>query len=237
MQDMSPPVAGVALRGISSMATRQVLAELCALYRERVGQAVEIESVGGVDAARRVTAGEAFDLVVLASDAIDKLLAQGALEPGTKRDLVLSGTSVAVPRGAPLPDISSPQALREAVLAAPSISYSTGPSGVALAALFERWGIAEQVRPRIVTPPPGTPVGSLVARGEVALGFQQLSELIHVEGITVVGPMPAAIAIDTVFSGAAGRGCPRLGPVRQLLDFMASPEAEPAKRRQGMQPA
>ncbi len=237
MQNTSPGPAGAVLRGISSMATRQVLAELCALYRERSGQAVEFESVGGVDAARRVAAGEAFDLVVLARDAIDKLMAQDALEPGSRRDLVLSGTSVAVPLGAPVPDISSEHALREAVLAAPSISYSTGPSGVALAALFERWGIAAQVKPRIVTPPPGTPVGSLVARGEVALGFQQLSELIHVEGITLVGPMPSAVAIDTVFSAAAGRGGPRLAQVQQLLDFMASPEAEAAKRRQGMQPA
>ncbi len=106
-------------------------------------------------------------------------MAAGCLAPGTKVDLVRSGTSVAVPAGAALPDIASEEAVRQAVLAAPSISYSTGPSGVALASLFERWGISAQVQGKVVTPPPGTPVGSLVARGQVALGFQQLSELIH----------------------------------------------------------
>ena len=172
------------------MATRQLLAALTRSWQDRSGQAVAIESVGGVDAAKRVQAGEAFDLVVLASDAIDKLMATGCLEPGSRVDLVRSGTSVAVPAGAAWPDISHEDAVRAAVLAAPTLGYSTGPSGVALAKLFERWGIAEQVQPRIVTPPPGTPVGALIARGEVALGFQQLSELIHVPGIDIVGPLP-----------------------------------------------
>ena len=135
------------LRGISSMATRQVLAELTAAYAASAAGAgvVQIESVGGVDAARRVAAGEAFDVVILASDAIDKLMAAGHLLPGSKVDWVHSGVAVAVPAGAPLPDISTEDAVRNAVLAAPSISLSTGPSGVALAQLFERWGIAGQI--------------------------------------------------------------------------------------------
>lgn len=217
------------------MATRQVLAELGAAWQERSGRPVAIESVGGVDAARRVQAGEPFDVVILASDAIDKLMAAGCVEAGSKVDLVRSGTSVAVPGGAPLPDIGSEEAVRAAVLAAPSISYSTGPSGVALARLFERWGIAGQVKDKIVTPPPGTPVGSLVAKGEVALGFQQLSELIHVQGLQIVGPLPPAIAIDTIFSGAVCKGSAQAGAVREMLAFMASPEAQSAKERQGMQ--
>ena len=222
------------------MATRQLLADLVAAWQARSGQAVTIESVGGLDAAKRVQAGEAFDLVFLASDALVKLESAGCLLPGSQVDLVLSGTSVAVPAGAALPDISSEAAVRAAVLAAPSVSYSTGPSGVALAAMFERWGIAEQVKGKIVTPPPGTPVGSLVAQGQVALGFQQLSELIHVSGITIVGPLPQAIAIDTIFSGALAQTCPhgeRQAQACALLAFMASPEAAEAKRRQGMQPA
>lgn len=227
--------AAAPLRGISSMATRQLLAELTRAWQARSGQAVAIESVGGVDAAKRVQAGEAFDVVVLASDAIDKLMAAGCLEPGSKVDLVRSGTSVAVPAGAPRPDIASEQAVRAAVLAAPTLGYSTGPSGVALARLFEHWGIAEQVQPRIVTPPPGTPVGALIARGDVALGFQQLSELIHVEGIDIVGPLPPAIAIDTIFSAAVCKGSSRADEVRAMLAFMASPETAPAKRAQGMQ--
>ncbi len=224
------------LRGISSMATRQLLAELTRTWEVRTGQAVTFESVGGVDAAKRVQAGEAFDVVALASDAIDKLVAAGCLVPDSKVDLVRSGTAVAVCRGAPLPDIRDEDAVRRAVLAARSISYSTGPSGVALARLFERWGIAGQIQDRLITPPPGTPVGSLVAQGQVELGFQQLSELIHVEGLTIVGPLPPAIAIDTLFSAAIGQASARAGDARALLAFMASPEAADAKRRQGMEP-
>ncbi|MDH4377055.1 MAG: substrate-binding domain-containing protein [Ramlibacter sp.] len=225
------------LRGISSMATRQLLAELVAAWQADTGGQAAIESVGGVDAAKRVQAGEAFDLVFLASDAIAKLEAAGCIVPGSRVDLVLSGTSVAVPAGAPLPDISSEEAVRAAVLAAPSVSYSTGPSGVALAQMFERWGIAEQVKGKIVTPPPGTPVGSLVAQGQVALGFQQLSELIHVSGITIVGTLPQAIAIDTIFSGAVRQGSERASEAHALLAYMAAPHTAEAKRRQGMQPA
>ena len=218
------------------MATRQLLAELVAGFRERTGVTVAIESVGGVDAAKRVQAGEAFDVVVLASDAIDKLMAAGCLLPGSRVDLVRSGTSIAVREGSALPDIGSEEAVRAAVLAASSVSYSTGPSGVALAKLFERWGIADRIKDRIVTPPPGTPVGSLVAKGEVALGFQQLSELIHVPGLSIVGPLPPAIAIDTVFSAAVCQGSSRADGVRAFLAYMASPETAEAKRRQGMSP-
>ncbi|MBC5767932.1 substrate-binding domain-containing protein [Ramlibacter albus] len=225
------------LRGISSMATRQVLAELAAAYEKKAGCALLVESVGGVDAARRVQAGESFDVVFLASDAIDKLVAAGKAVAGSKVDLVRSGVAVAVKAGAPKPDLSSEDALKKAVLAAPTIGYSTGPSGVALMQLFERWGIAEELQSRIVQAPPGVPVGTLVARGEVALGFQQLAELIHLQGIDIVGPMPDAVQITTIFSGAACTASPQPGEVRELLAFMASPEAADAKRRQGMEPA
>jgi molybdate transport system substrate-binding protein len=219
------------------MATRQVLAELLAAYRQRGGEVVEIESVGGVDAARRVQAGEAFDVVVLASDAIDKLAAGGWVVAGSKVDLVHSGVAVAVQAGAPRPDIGSEDALRRAVLAAPTIGYSTGPSGVALVRLFERWGIADEVGPRTVQAPPGVPVGTLVARGDVALGFQQLSELMHLEGIAVIGSLPAAVQITTTFSAGICAASQHGEAVRRMLAFMASPEAAQAKRRHGMEPA
>lgn len=225
------------IKGISSMATRLVLAELVDAFQRRTGNRVAIESVGGVDAAKRVQAGEAFDVVILASDAIDKLIASGHVQPDSKVDLVRSGVAVAVRAGAPKPDISSEDAVRAAVLAARNISYSTGPSGVALAKLFERWGIAEEIKDRIVTPPPGIPVGSLVAKGEVELGFQQLSELINLEGITVLGPLPAAIQIITTFSAGVCAGSQQGDAVRAMLADMNTPEAAAAKLRQGMEPA
>ena len=215
------------------MATRQVLAELTAGFT----RPVTIESVGGVDAAQRVQAGEAFDVVVLASDAIDKLLASGHLLPGSKVDWVRSGVAVAVRAGAPLPDVSSEDAVRRAVLAARSVSVPTGPSGVALNKLFERWGIADEIAARMVQAPPGVPVGSLVAEGRVELGFQQLSELLHVPGIAIAGPLPPAIQITTTFSAGIGVQSQQPGAARELLAYMASPAAADAKRRQGMDPA
>ncbi len=219
------------------MATRQVLTELAEAFQRRSGCRVAIESVGGVDAARRVQAGEAFDVVFLASDAIDKLVAAGCVQSGSKVEIVRSGVAVAVRAGTHQPDISTEEALREAVLAARSISYSTGPSGVALASLFERWGIANEIQGRMVQAPPGVPVGSLVASGKVELGFQQLSELINLEGITVLGPLPPAIQIITTFSAGVCSASRNASAVRAMLDDMNSPEAMDAKLRQGMEPA
>lgn len=225
------------IKGISSMATRQLLGDLCAAYRERSGHGVAIESVGGVDASKRVQAGEPFDVVVLAADAIDKLIAGGSAVAGSRVDLVHSGVAVAVRAGAPRPDIGSEEALRQAVLAAASVGYSTGPSGMALLQLFERWGISEQIEHKLAQAKPGVPVGSMVAQGKVALGFQQLSELIDLDGIEVVGPLPDAVQIDTIFSGAVCATSLQRPEVEALLRFMALPETAEAKRRHGMQPA
>ncbi|MEY2688140.1 MAG: hypothetical protein RL375_2338, partial [Pseudomonadota bacterium] len=198
---------------------------------------VAIESVGGVDAARRVMAGEVFDVVVLAADAIARLAAAGRVQAGSQVDLVRSGVAVAVRAGAPRPDIGSEDALRRAVLAARSLSYSTGPSGVALLALFDRWGVADQIRDRLVQAPPGVPVGSLVARGEVELGFQQLSELMNLSGIDVIGPLPPAIQIITTFTAALVTGAPQPDAARALLAYLRSPQAADIIRRHGMAPA
>ena len=219
------------------MATRQLLNELLALYAAQGGCALQLESVGGVDAAKRVQAGEVFDIVFLASDAIDKLVKAGHLIAASKVNLADSGVALAVRAGASKPDVSCAEAVRAAVLAARSVSYSTGPSGVALANLFETWGIAAQIKDRIVTAPPGVPVGSLVAKGEVELGFQQLSELIHQEGITLLGNLPDDIQITTTFSAAVCTASMYQEEAQALLAFLTSDQAASAIRRQGMEPA
>jgi molybdate transport system substrate-binding protein len=226
-----------AISGISSMATRRVLEVLSADYQRRTGQAVAVQSVGGVDAARRVQAGEPFDLVILASDAIERLAAGAHLLPGSRVDLVRSPVAVAVRRGAPQPAIGTEDALRRAVLAARTIGYSTGPSGTHLAGLFERWGVADTLRPRIVTPPPGVPVGRLVAQGEVELGFQQLAEFIGLDGIDVVGMLPPGADFITTFAAGVGALSTRAAAARAVLAFMCSPDAAAAKRAHGMEPA
>jgi len=224
------------IAGISSIATRNVLLELGDAYGRQSGQRVTVESVGGVDAARRVQAGEAFDFVVLATDAIDKLTSSGRVDADSRINLARSGVAVAVKAGAPRPDISNESAVRQAVLAARSIGYSTGPSGVYLARLFERWGIAEAIAPRLVQAPPGVPVGSLIARGEVELGFQQLSELVHLAGINLIGALPPEIQLITAFTAAVCTASPRPRRAEALLSFLASREADAAKHRHGMEP-
>lgn len=219
------------------MATRSVLAELADACQRATGVAVRLESVGGVEAARRVRSGEPFDAVILAADAVDDLLAAGCVRAGSRVDLVNSPVALAVRAGEPVPDIASEEALRRAVQAAARIGYSTGPSGTALLRQFERWGIAAAIAPRLLQAPAGVPVGTLVARGDVTLGFQQLSELIHVHGITVLGTLPAPVQIITTFAGAIGAASAQVEAARRLLAFLASPAAAKAKRCHGMEPA
>ncbi|MEO7938441.1 MAG: substrate-binding domain-containing protein [Burkholderiaceae bacterium] len=222
---------------LSSMATRSLLAELLAAFSRETSHAVQLSSAGGVDVAQRVQGGEAVDVVVLASNAIEKLVSEGHLLSDSRVDVARSGMGIAVGSGQVRPDVGSQQAVRDAVLAAPSVGYSTGPSGKYLLSLFERWGLMQQIAQRIVQAPPGVPVATLVARGEVALGFQQLSELLGVPGIDVLGPLPADIQHITLFSAAVPRTCSRADDARALLAFLAAPAAADIKRRHGMEPA
>jgi molybdate transport system substrate-binding protein len=234
---MQTPEAALAVTGISSMATRPVLARLAAAYERDTGARVAITSVGGVDAARRVRDGEPFDVVVLASDAIERLAADGHVEPGSRVDVARSGIAVAVASGAPRPDIGTEAALRDAVLGAGRIGYSTGPSGTHLMRLFARWGIADAIAPRIVQAPPGVPVGALIASGDAELGFQQTSELMNVPGVAIVGALPDAVQAVTVFAAAVSAVAHDRAAAARFLAYLASREAAHIKREHGMEPA
>jgi molybdate transport system substrate-binding protein len=229
----------ITLKGISSMATRQVLSQLVAMFQQQSGWRMQIESVGGLDAAKRVQSGEAFDVVILGSDAIDRLITSGHLQAGSRVDIVRSAISIAIKKGANKIDITSACALKRALLSCESISYSTGPSGVYLAELFEKLGIAEQLQHKTIVPPPGTPVGSLVAQGKVAIGFQQRSELINFEGIELLGNLPDEIAYITTFSAATpvAANPEKQAAVQQFLSFANSAQTLAIKQSQGMSPA
>jgi molybdate transport system substrate-binding protein len=218
------------------MATRELLAALASRFQQEFARQVNAEAAGGVDVARRVAAGEPVDVVVLAANAIDKLIASGKLLPG-RVDIVQSGIAMAVRAGAPVPPVATEEEVRRAVLAASTLSYSTGPSGQYLEALFNRWDIMQQISGRIVVPPPGVPVGSLLAEGKVALGFQQLSELMNLKGVSLLGLLPDSIQSMTVFSGAVGASSDAQEAARALLAFMAGPAVAQCKMEYGMSAA
>ena len=216
------------------MATRPLLAELARVNASAGGTPLALESVGGVDAARRVQASEPFDLVFLASDAIARLIVSGHVLADSRVDLVRSQVAVAVKAGAPVPSIATEADVRQAVLGSASVGYSTGPSGSAVLALIERWGIMADVQEKLRQAPAGVPVAAMVASGDVAMGFQQRSEMIDAPGIQVIGDLPAEIAIETVFSGGVCSASKRGDEARGLLSVFAAPIHAAIKLHHGM---
>lgn len=225
------------LTGISSMATRQVLADLAEAYEQRTGIRVAIRSVGGVEAARLIRAGESTDLIVLALNAMEQLEAEGHIAPGTRAGFARSGIAMAVRSGAPRPSANDERSVKQAILEAGRICYSTGPSGDHLKRLLEHWGIGAEMSERLLQAAPGVPVGTMLSRGDADLGFQQLSELLHVPGIEIVGPLPPEIQAVTVFTAGVANTSSHQEEARALIAYLTSPEAEAAKRQYGMEPA
>ncbi len=221
---------------MASLAIREAYLELAPQFEKESGHKVVTEWVGMIDIKKRVLAGESVDLVVGSAAAVDELIQARKLAPG-RMDLAKSSVAVAVRAGAARPDISSGDALKRALLAAKSIGLSSGPSGVYLAGLFERMGIAGQVKGKITQTPPGTPVGPLIARGEVELGFQQLSELLPTKGIDIVGPLPADIQVITVFSAGMHAGAKKQEAAKALVRFLTSAAAAPVLKKKGLDPA
>jgi molybdate transport system substrate-binding protein len=226
----------ITLTGISSMATRLILGELAQRFEAAKGVKVSIASMGGVDAAKRVREGDQTDIVILASGPMAKLEAEGHLVAGSVKGFTRSGMAIAVRKGAARPDIGSEEAVKAAVLAAHRVCYSTGPSGDHLLQLCAKWGIAADSG-KLLKAPPGVPVGSLVAKGEADLGVQQLSELIHVQGLEVVGPLPPEIQNVTVFAAGLSTMSAHPSETADLIAFLASPQTAEVKQAQGMEPA
>lgn len=211
------------------MATRHVLADIAEAARSAGHGELSIESLGGVDAAARVASGEQLDLVFLAIGALRKLAVAGHVDPDTVAPLVLSQVAVGVPSGdgdpAAKPEgvaFADAAGMREALLGATRIGYSTGPSGDALVRMIGDWGLTEQLGERLVQARPGIPVAKSLADGDVDLGFQQLSELVGQPGVTILGVLPPDAAIDTVFAGAVATTATDTDAARATLDYFVS---------------
>jgi molybdate transport system substrate-binding protein len=232
------PVVGAAqVRVLASIALKGAYLELAPRFEKASGARLATEWAGTDPILKRIQGGESADLVIGPAKLIDQLVALGKIVRGSRADIARSGVGVAVKKGVPRPDIRSGEALKRALLAAKSIAYSSGPSGVYLAGLFERMGIADRLRPKVTQTPPGTFVGDIVARGEAEIGFQQVAELLHVGGaIDFVGPLPADIQQVTVFSGGIHAAAAAPDAARALLRFLTGPEAAEVIRSKGMEP-
>ncbi|MER7951609.1 substrate-binding domain-containing protein [Streptomyces sp. NPDC096079] len=225
------------ISGLSSMATRPVLAELTAHIRLAHGLTVRFDSAGGVEIARRVRDGAESDVLVLAEGALAGLAEQGHVLGDTVRPLWVSEVVAAVPEGTPVPPLRSESDLRAALRSARTIAYSTGPSGSALVDLITRLDLADVLRDRLVQAPPGVPAGSLLSSGRADLAFQQHSELMDLPGVTVAGPLPGDTAITSTFGGGVLAVSSQPARARALLDLLGSDAASKAARARGMRAA
>jgi molybdate transport system substrate-binding protein len=221
---------------IGSAAVKEVVLDLVPAFEKASGHKVTTIWAGTEAITKRVSGGEVVDIVLIAAPNVDRLIAEGKLVAGSRTDVTKSGIGVAVRAGLPKPDISSGEAVKNAVLAAKSVAYSSGPSGFYLADLFKRMGIADQIKDKVKQTPSGVQVGEVVARGEADLGFQQVSELLHLKGIQYLGPLPADIQHITVFSAGLHRAASEPDAAKALVRFLTAPEAGPVIRKTGMEP-
>jgi molybdate transport system substrate-binding protein len=235
---LAPAMAGAGeIQVMSSNAMREAYRELVPQFEKQSGHRVVTSWVGSADIMKRMRAGETADLVILQASSIDELVQLGKVMPGSRVDLARSGIGVAVRAGAQKPDIGSGEALKRALLGAKSIVVSSGPSGIYLLSLFQRMGIADQLKPRLIQTAPGVQTGELVARGEAEIGFQQVSELLPVRGIDYLGPLPPDVQHVTVFSGGIHAAAKQPAAAGALIRFLASADAGSVLRKKGMQPA
>jgi molybdate transport system substrate-binding protein len=224
------------IKVLSTQATEQAYRELVPQFEKATGHKVITVFTGTLDADKRLAAGESYDLLIMSGPSIDEHIKGGKVAPGSRVDLARSGVGIGVRAGAPKPDISTTEALKSTLLAAKSIGYSTGPSGVYLLGLLQRMGIADEIKGKLRQTPTGVFVGSIIANGEVEIGFQQVSELSNFPGVDYAGPLPAGIQQLTVFASGILAGAKEADAARALVKFMTTPAAGEAFKKRGMEP-
>jgi molybdate transport system substrate-binding protein len=234
---MQPDITNAAeIKVLSTQATEGAYRELVPQFEKATRHKVTTIFSGTLDVQKRLAAGESYDMIIMAAPAIDAQIKAGKVVAGSRVDIAKSGVAVGVPKGAPKPDISTTEALKKTVLAAKSIGYSTGPSGVYVINLFEKLGVAEHVKDKLKQTPTGVFVGSIIANREVEIGFQQVSELADFPGVDYVGPLPAEVQQTTLFSSGIIVGGKEAEAAGALVKFLTSPEAGAAFKKRGMEP-
>jgi molybdate transport system substrate-binding protein len=222
---------------LASGAVKEIVTELLPTFEKASRHKLTITWSGTANIEKQIAGGEVYDLVIVGAPQIDAFVKDGKVKSGTRVDLVRSGVGVAVKKGAPKPDISSAAALKKALLDAKSVAYSTGPSGSYVLTMFDKLGIGAEMKPKSIQTATGTRVGDYLGRGEAEIGFQQIAELIHETGSDYVGPLPPEIQNVTVFSSGIHTAAKQSDAAKMLQAFLASSEATPVIRKNGMEPA
>jgi molybdate transport system substrate-binding protein len=222
---------------IASTAMREVMDELVPIFERASGHKVAINFLSGSVLPVKLKEGAQADVVVTTPATIDDLVAAGRVVANTRVDFVRSGAGVAVRAGAPKPNVATPEALKAALLAAKTVGYSQGPSGVHFMTVLERLGITDQVKAKGVVPPLGTRVGTLVAEGKADIGVQQITELLQIPGIDFVGPLPKELQANIVYATATPTSAKEKAGAAALVKFLASEPALPVIKKVGLEPA
>ena len=224
------------IKVLSTQATEEAYRELVPQFEKASGHKVTTVFTGTLAANKRLAAGETYDLLIMSAPSIEEHIKAGKVVPGSRVDLAKSGVGVGVKAGAPKPDISTTEALKKTVLAAKSIGYSTGPSGNYMIGLFQRLGIADEIKGKLKQTPTGVFVGSIIASGDAEIGFQQVSELSHFAGVDYVGPLPADVQYFTTFSSGIMAAAKEADAANALVKFITAPAAAAAFTKRGMEP-
>lgn len=224
------------IKVISTQATEEAYKELVALFEKATGHKVTTFYSGTINVSKKLADGEQYDLVIMSGPAIDEQTKLGKVAAGSKVDFAQSGTGLAVKKGAAKPNIASIDTFKAALLNAKSIGYSTGPSGVYILTVFDKLGIANDVKPKLKQTPSGVFVGTLVANGDTEIGFQQIPELIHFAGIDYVGPLPGDLQRMTMFSTGVHTAAKQPEEARALVKFLTAPAAAPVIKKHGLEP-
>ncbi|MEJ0075309.1 MAG: substrate-binding domain-containing protein [Alphaproteobacteria bacterium] len=225
------------IRLFASGALKEAYLELLPSFEKASGHSVKVTWSNTTEIRKRVGDGEIADLVILGSDGTEALVKDGKLVAGTRMAFAKSGIYVAVRAGAARPDISSADALKKALLAAKSVAYSGGASGTYIVTMLQKLGIYDEVKVKAAVTKPNEPVGGKLVAGEAKIGFHQLSELLPVKGIDIVGPLPAEIQQITVFSGALHSAAKEPDAATALARFLTSPAATDIIKEHGLEPA
>lgn len=228
--------SGVEIKVMATAAFREAYEALTPIFERVSGHRVNTTWISTQEIVSRVKSGEPVDLVVMAASAVEELIAAGKLAKGSRANIASSWVAMAVRTGAAKPDIRTTDAFKRAMLYAKSIAYSTGPSGVYLISLFERLGMSAALAGKGIQVK-GEPVGTVVARGDAEVGFQQMSELMPIAGIDIVGPLPPEIQQITAFATGVHANTRVLDAATALSRFFRAPAAHPIIRAKGMDPA